>query len=90
MTKALSIVRAIYLMPSIIAAGILTQVGPNIVTTSIANTIVAVNSSQVFTEVITSETVIQNEIWLLFHFMIMLVLSIYVLSQFMILMTKAE
>ena len=77
-------------MPGIIAAGILAQSGPNIITTSIANTIVAVNSSQVFTETITSETVLQNDVWTVFHVLIMLVLSVYVLTQIMILMTKHE
>lgn len=90
MTKALSIARSIYLFPGIVAAGVLAQVGPNIITTSMTNTITAVNTTEVFVEVITSQVTIQNEVWSLFHFMLMLVMVVYVISQFMLLMTKTE
>lgn len=89
-TKSLSIVRAIYLIPSIIAAGVLTQIGPSISTTSVQNTITALNTSEVFQEVITTEITIQNDIWALFHLMLFLVMMIYVISNILLLATRRE
>ena len=89
-TKALSIVRAIYLIPGVIAAGILSQVGPNIIMPSVTNTIVAINTTEVFQETIDATTVLQSEVWTLFHFMLMLIMTVYVITQFMILMTKKQ
>ena len=89
-TKALSIARAIYLIPGMISAILLSQVGPNIITTSVTNTITALNTSEVFQEVITSETTIQNEVWAVFHYMLFLVLFIYIITQILILLTKVD
>ena len=89
-TKALSISRSIYLIPGMIAAALLSQVGPNIVTTSVSNTIRDLNSSQVWSEVITTETTLQNEVWAIFHYMIFIVLFVYVITQILILFTKVD
>lgn len=89
-TKALSIARAIYLVPGMISAALLAQVGPNIVTTNVLNTITALNTSEVFQEVITTEIEIQNEVWAIFHYMLFLVLFIYIITQIMILFTKVD
>lgn len=89
-TKALSISRAIYLIPGMIAAALLAQVGPNIITTSVSNTITALNTSEVFQEVITTEMELQNEVWAIFHYMIFIVLFIYIISQILILLTHVN
>ncbi len=89
-TKALSIARAIYLIPGMISAALLAQVGPNIITNSVNNTITALNTSEVFREVITSETTLQNEVWAIFHYMLFLVLFIYIMTQVLILLTKVD
>ena len=89
-TKALSISRAIYLIPGMIAAALLAGVGPNIVTTSVNNTITALNTSEVFQEVITTQTTLQNEVWAIFHYMIFIVLFVYVITQILILFTKVD
>ncbi len=89
-TKALSVARAIYLIPGMISAALLAQVGPNIVTTSVTNTITALNTSEVFQEVITSETTLQNEVWAIFHYMIFIVLFVYVITQILIIFTKID
>ncbi len=89
-TKALSISRSIYLIPGMISAALLAQVGPNIITTSVTNTITALNTSEVFVEVITSETTLQNEVWAIFHYMIFIVLFVYVITQILILFTKVD
>ncbi len=89
-TKALSIARSIYLIPGMIAAALLATVGPNITTTSVSNTITALNTSEVFQEVITTQTTIQNEVWAIFHYMLFIVLFVYVITQILILFTKVD
>jgi len=89
-TKALSIARAIYLVPGMISAALLAQVGPNIVTTNITNTITALNTSEVFQEVITTEIELQNEVWAIFHYMLFLVLFIYIITQILILFAHVD
>ncbi len=89
-TKALSIVRAIYLFPGVIAAGVLAQVGPNIIMPSVTNTILAVNTTEVFEETIDAQIVLQSDVWTTFHFMIMIIMVVYIITQLMILLTKHE
>jgi len=89
-TKALSIVRAIYLFPSIFAAGILAQISPTIVLPSVTNTILAVNTTEVFEETIDASIVIQSNVWITFHILLMLVMMIYVITQMLILLTRHE
>ncbi len=89
-TRALSVARAIYLIPGMISAALLAGVGPNIITSSITNTITALNTSEVFQEVITSETTLQNEIWAVFHYMIFIVLMFYVVMQILMLLTMVD
>jgi len=92
--KSLAIVRAIYLIPGIICASILAGSGINIVTdtTTVANTIKNLNNSEVWTETTTlsKSIALQNEIWILVHLLISLVLVAYVISQVMILLTKHD
>ncbi len=57
---------------------------------SVTNTIVAINTTEVFQETIDATTVLQSEVWTLFHFMLMLIMTVYVITQFMLLMTKKE
>lgn len=92
--KSLTIARSIYLIPGIICAAILAGSGINIVSTTvtISNTIKNLNSSEVWTEATTQSTVIalQNEIWILVHWMIFLVLVVYVLMQMLVMLTKHD
>ncbi len=89
-TKALSIVRAIYLFPSVFAAGILAQISPTIVLPSVTNTILAVNTTEVFQETIDASIVIQSNVWITFHILIMLVMMIYIITQMLLLLTRHE
>jgi len=89
-TKALSIVRAIYLFPSVFAAGILAQISPTIVLPSVTNTILAVNTTEVFEETIDASIVIQSNVWITFHVLLMLVMMIYIITQMLILLTRHE
>lgn len=87
-----SIVRAIYLIPGILACIVLASSGVNIVIEDITttNTITALNTSEVFTEAITTSTLIelQNPIWISFHFLLAAIMMIYVINQMLILFTK--
>jgi len=89
-TKALSIVRAIYLFPSVFAAGILAQISPTISLPSVTNTILAVNTTEVFEETIDASIVIQSDVWISFHILLMLVMMIYIITQLLILLTRKE
>lgn len=90
MTKALTIARSIYLIPGILCAGILSTVGRDITlpTVSTNSTTIAVNSSEVFTEINTQTQTMTllDPVWIWVHIMISLVLTFYVISQVLILM----
>lgn len=93
MTKALSISRAIYLVPGIIAAAILAFSGRDLLirTETISNVIKDLNTTETWTEAIITESQIelQNEVWITFHFLLFIVMVVYVISQMLILLTKA-
>ncbi len=90
--KSHTIVRAIYLIPGIIATIVLASSGVNIITADITTTniITALNTSEVFVEAISTSTqiVLQNPIWISFHFLLAAVMTIYVINQMLILFTK--
>ena len=92
MTKALSIARSIYLIPGIIASSILAFSGRDLLIRNeeISNLIKDLNTTETWTETITHEVTIelQNEVWITFHFLLMIVLAVYVISQMLILLTK--
>ena len=93
MTKALSIVRAIYLFPGILSAAILAFSGRDLLiqTQSISNIIKDLNTTETWTENVTliTEIELQNEVWITFHFFLFVVMSVYVITQMLILLTKA-
>ena len=93
MTKALSIARAIYLFPGILSAAILAFSGRDLLirTDTITNLIKDLNTTETWTEAITttSEIELQNEVWITFHFFLFIVMSVYVITQMLILLTKA-
>lgn len=91
-TRYLAIIRSSYMIPSIIASGILASTGINIdintVTTS--NLIRSVNTTQTWTEATTQTNVIvlQNPVWSMFHWLLMIILIWYVIQQILYLLTK--
>lgn len=91
-TRSLAIVRAIFLLPSIIAAGILMSSGINInINTAItSNLIRSINTTQTWTEATTqtNQIVLQNPVWITFHFLLFIVMSVYVIQQILFLLTK--
>jgi len=90
--KSGSIIRAIWLIPGVITAFILSSSGINITLESntITNTITSLNTSEIWTEVITTsnQIILQNPIWVLVHLLIAAVLSIYIITQVLNLFTK--
>ena len=90
--KPHAIVRAIFLIPGFLCAIILASSGVDIITQDsiITNTITAVNTTEVFTEAITTSSSIEllNPIWITFHFLIAIVLAVYIIYQVLILLMK--
>lgn len=97
--RALSIARSIFLLPGMIAAGILAFSGNHITwlsqtTTTItknynvtANQLVS-NSTSTLTQ--TSQFTLISDVWLMVHFMIFIVLLFFVIMQILIFFTKTE
>lgn len=89
-----SIVRVVFLTPGAIAALVLANSGINIdmETSTINNTIVNLNTTEVYTETIatTSNFVLQNPAWVTMHFLIFAVLIVYMITQVLILLTKVD
>ena len=93
-TRELAIVRAIYIIPGLVCAGILALFGSNILTGTITttNTITDLNTSEVWTEATaqTTNITLQSEIWVSFHLMLFFVFFIYFLQQIINLLTKHD
>jgi hypothetical protein len=85
-----SIVRAVYLIPGIIACLIIAGSGDTIVTSDFTNTIVDLNATTVWTESISSEISLQNPIWVTFHYLLAIVMIVYVILQILTLFTKIK
>ena len=89
-TKSLSIVRAIYLIPGAICALLLATSGVVVLSSDTTNTIVAVNTTEVWTESISNTVELQNPIWGAVHVMIFVVIMIHVVTQMINLFTKTD
>ena len=91
-TRSLALVRAIFLVPSVIACGILASSGIHIdvATLTTSNVIRSVNTTQVWTETTTqtNQIVLQNSVWIPFHFLLFIILTFYVIQQILFLLTK--
>ena len=85
-----AIVRGVWLMPGIICAFILASSGVVIVTSDVTNTITAVNTTEVWTEQVSSSISLQNPIWVTVHMLIFFILIIYVIIQVLTLFTKIK
>ena len=89
-TKALSIIRCIYLVPGIVCSGILASSSVNIVLQNVNTVTRDLNASTVWTETVNTQFPLQSPVWQTVHLMIMLVLLVYVIQQIMIFMTAKE
>jgi hypothetical protein len=89
-TRSLAGLRAIFLVPGIICAGILASSGVNIVFQTVNTTTRDLNSSTVWSQVVTTTIPLQNPVWQSVHYMIMIILVIYVLVQIFNVVGKSE
>lgn len=89
---SIDVIRAMYLIPSIIAAGILTFTGVDInwITSTTSDTVRSINTTQVWTtnSTTTNQIVLQNPVWTSFHFLLFIVMLFYVLQSILTLLTK--
>jgi hypothetical protein len=90
--NALDVIRAMYLIPSMVCAGILTFTGVDVtwLTTTTGNTIRSVNTTQVWTENVsqTDQIILQNPVWTMFHFLLFIVMGFYIIQGILSLLTK--
>lgn len=93
-TRSLAGLRAIYLMPGIICAGLLAFSGVNIIfETTTTNTLNHSANGTLLTNAtatVTNYVPLQVPFWQTFHFMIMIILIIYVLVQIFSIIGKTE
>ena len=84
-TTILGLVRVIFLIPSIIAAGIISGSGINITTEQAAtnNIIKDLNNTDTWQETTqqVNQFVLINPVWITFNFLIFIVLLVYVVQQ---------
>ncbi len=86
-----SIVRAVYLIPGIISCLIIAGGGDTIILADYTNAINQTSTAAVdFTETITSQIDLQNPIWVTFHYLLAMVLTVYVILQILTLFTKIK
>ena len=93
-TKSLAIARSIFLIPGMVAAGVLASSGVNIQVASVttSNLIKSINTTQTWTETTSqiNNIVLQSPVWQMFHVLIFLVLLVYVITQMLNLFTKYD
>ena len=88
-TKSGAISRAIFVLPSAITALILAFSGESIKIQSITNTIIDLNTTNVWTETVETEVLLVNDIWVTVHFLFFIVIVLFVFTQIMNLLKKA-
>lgn len=90
--KDKSVMRGVYAMPGMIMAAYMATTGTkiNIQNISMNSTMIAINTTEVFTEAQLQANVIDlaSPVWMFFHFMIFVVLMVYVWTQMANLLVK--
>lgn len=91
-TKILAVARSVYMIPGMVASGILATSGINIqvATVDTSNLIKSINTTQTWTETTSqiNNIVLQNPAWQMFHMLIFLVLLAYVITQILNILLK--
>jgi len=88
--KSYAIIRAVYLLPGIIAAFVIASSGQTIILADITNTIIDLNTTSVWTEEVFNVIELQNPVWVTFHYLIGIVMIVYVFLQMITLLTKIK
>lgn len=93
-TRASSIIRAIYLIPGVIAAAFMARTGEKIIfySSTIHTNITAANGTliQQISSIQNDTIPLQNEVWGYFHILVFFVLIIFIINQMYNLLTKPE
>ena len=88
--KSYAIIRAVYLLPGIIASFIIASSEQTIILADVTNTIIDLNTTSVWTEAVFNVIELQNPIWVTFHYLIGIVMIVYVFLQIITLLTKIK
>ncbi len=88
--KSGSIIRSIFLIPGIIAAFAIASSGQNVLFKDVADTVVALNTTEVWTHTVVTQLVLANPIWVTFHYLIGIIMIVYVFLQIITLFTKLK
>ena len=88
-TKAGSIARSIFLLPGAICAWVLAVSGEVILTANTTNTIVSLNTTEAWSETISSSITLQDPIWITVHFLFFVIIIVYMVIQILNLLTKS-
>lgn len=89
-TRAMSLTRIVYIVPGMICAALLISAGPNIVMESENILIENSTGNLIENRTSTSEIPLQNEVWVLVHYMIFLILFLFLVIQILMFMTKTS
>ena len=87
-TKKGSISRAVYLIPGAICLLIIGGGESVIIASDTSNTIISLNTTEAWTESISSTITLQNTIWTTVHFLFFIVVVFYIFTQLIDLLTK--
>jgi hypothetical protein len=88
-TKSFALARAIYMILGVIFLLVLANTGPDITLPIMNTTTIAQNTSEVFTETVTGTiSLLNGQVWMLAHFVMALILIVFVIQQILILLTK--
>ena len=91
MTKRLSIIRAIYMIPGVICSGVLTMSGVNIVLPQTVHIMKDLNSTNTWSDTTTvNNIVLQSPVWTMVHLLFFTVLLVYVITQILLFFTKHD
>ncbi len=88
--KSYAIIRAVYLLPGIIASFIIASSEQTIILADVTNTIIDLNTTSVWTEAVFNVIELQNPVWVTFHYLIGIVMIVYVFLQIITLLTKIK
>ena len=83
-------IRVIWLIPSMICASLLAQVGGNVHFQTVTNTIVNLNTTETFQETVEISTTLQNPVWVSVHWLFFIIILLYVIINILILLTKLK
>ena len=88
--KSHAIIRGVYLIPGIIAAFVIASSEQTIILSDVTNTIIDLNTTSVWTETIFNVIELQNPVWVTFHWLLGIVMIVYVFLQIITLLTKIK